>query len=174
MMSELPHPVNPEADPILDRWSWHLSHLAREEFTKFMLQEIANRVPAAMDRNGIAEIPPEQIQTFCFGEWQSVHAVDTCTRALLNVLNLNPGATLLNQPDLDAILLHGNIPDKWGHTSRCPFAPHSGPLDEPYLCGIWHDGDNHFVVIYICKHYWSILDPLHAQATVPPGMGSNV
>jgi hypothetical protein len=41
-----------------------------------------------------------------------------------------------------------------------PTKPHLGPLRALSLCGVWHNGADHFVVFYMCPEFWTIIDPL--------------
>ena len=73
------------------------------------------------------------------------------------------------------MLLRGTPPTTW--TSRHHFGPthaHIGPLHAPFLCGVWHNGHDHFVVFYICPDYWTILDPLNDNYTPSHDMLTNI
>jgi hypothetical protein len=50
----------------------------------------------------------------------------------------------------------------------------SQQLSIPTACGPWHDDEGHFLTLYICKDYWSLLDPLRDLPHPPPGMQSNL
>ena len=115
-----------------------------------------------------------QIAHFTFGVYQSVHDIHTCLNGLDKLINIHNSPPLLCQPDLDRILLHGLNPSSW--TSQRHFGltkPYLGPLHAPSLCGVWHNGADHFVVFYICSEFWTIIDPLHSFTSPTYSMTNN-
>jgi hypothetical protein len=42
------------------------------------------------------------------------------------------------------------------------------------MCGVWHNGANHFVVFYTCPEFWIIIDPLHSVTTPNPSIASSI
>ena len=35
-------------------------------------------------------------------------------------------------------------------------------------CEPWHDGAGHFLTFYLCKDYWSLMNPLKDRPNPPP------
>ena len=94
---------------------------------------------------------------------------------MFKILNIRPTSSFLSQPALDSILNHGHMPDEWKsqrHFGRDK--EHPGPLHIPCVTGIWHNGDNHFVVVYICPTYWTIIDPLYDHPNTRSTMNANI
>jgi hypothetical protein len=81
----------------------------------------------------------------------------------------------LSLPDLDQICINGLPPSTWtcprhfGSTQR-----YHDRLHAPTMCGVWHNGFNHFVVFYLCQDYKTIQDPQHCVTSPDPTMASNI
>jgi hypothetical protein len=42
------------------------------------------------------------------------------------------------------------------------------------MCGVWHNGANHFAVFYLCPEFWTIIDPLDSVTSPDPHIASNI
>jgi len=48
------------------------------------------------------------------------------------------------------------------------------PLHAPSLCGVWNNGNNPFVVFYICPDYWTIIDPIQNVTSPNPTLSDSI
>jgi hypothetical protein len=51
---------------------------------------------------------------------------------------------------------------------------HPGPLHTTFICEIWHNGADHFLVFYLCVDFLTIIDPLHNFTTPTTTMTNNL
>ena len=158
-----------DTNPILHMWGTNLTQLSRSEFTEFTQQQIRACLPPCPDINGIdSGINPHHVEHFCYGGWQSSWDIHECIAGMAKLLNIDPVMTFLSQPALDSILGRGEAPVEWSSSRHFGAdQEYPGPLHIPCTLGVWHNGSNHFVVVYICPTYWTILDPLHAPPPPP-------
>ena len=163
-------------DPLLRFWGTQLTTLSRIQFTNCTLKQIQDGTPPCVDTNGIIDgINPHHVEHFCYGKWQCSFDTGECMTGMFKILNIRPTSSFLSQPALDSILNHGHMPDEWKsqrHFGRDK--EHPGPLHIPRVTGIWHNGDNHFVVVYICPTYWTIIDPLYDHPNTRSTMNANI
>ena len=116
-----------------------------------------------------------QIEHFTYGAWQSTWDVDPCLIGILKLLGKYKPCQILLAQDLNNILRKGKAPDKW--TKERHFGKNRmflGPLHAPFICGPWYNGDGHFITFYLCKDYWTLLDPLYEDSSLEEIMHENV
>ncbi len=64
----------------------------------------------------------------------------------------------------------GESPTRWTCPGHFPPAGDANQLTIRTACRPWHDSGGHFLTLYICNDYWSLLDPLHDLPHPPVGM----
>jgi hypothetical protein len=42
------------------------------------------------------------------------------------------------------------------------------------MCGVWHNGADHFVVFYLYPEFWTIIDPPHNVTSPDPFIAFNI
>ena len=161
-------PTPSGTDPVLLSWCRHLLEYSPSTFTEFMSQQDRNNAYCD-DINNKRQIHAKQIIHYCHGCWQSDGDIETCMTALFRRLQINPKRAWLTQGNLDDIFKEGKPPNDWNLTRSFNLQT-PGPLHMPYITGIRHNGTTHFVVYYICPDFWTILDPLYAQAEFSPDL----
>ncbi len=90
------------------------------------------------------------------------------------LLRLDPSISLIQPLEAAQLLMMGESPTRWTRPWHSP--PRGDALQAyiPTAFGSWHDGEGHFLTLYICNYYWSLLDPLHDLPIPPLGMQTNL
>ena len=117
------------------------------------------------------ELHALQIEHYSYGAWQSTWEVDPCITGILKLLGKYSPCRMLSCFEVERILLDGVAPDRWKSSRK--FGRYHGPLHAPYICGAYCR-DFHFVTFYICKEYWTLLDPLYEHSSLKDDMHENV
>ena len=157
---------------MMRRWGEALSFMDRDTFTGFISEDVAADSSHHADINGCDDISALNVQHFYYGEFQSCHEIDLCLPAFSKLFKIDTYRNLLTNTDIDAIAA-GGIPSSWLQGTRFTSEEIRGPLDLPFLCGSWYNGSMHFVTLYICRQYWTILDPLQDHRQPPFGMSDD-
>jgi len=116
--------------------------------------------PPCMDVSSAVLLRPSQIQHYMYGGWQGTLEVQECLEGIFKLLLLNPPVSLLQQPESDQILIMGEALTKW---TRIRHFSNPEGFWTPHIhtaFGPWHDGAEQFLTFYLCKDYWSLLDPM--------------
>jgi len=67
------------------------------------------------------------------------------------------------------MFLLGEAPQRWTRDHHfLPRYSYRDPLGISTCCGPLHNGSDHFVTVYLCQEYWTILDPLYPTAASYP------
>ena len=118
----------------------------------------------------MALLRPSQIHHYVYGEWQGTLEIQECLDGIFSILELDPAISLLQQPEIDQILCLGEAPTRWTRSHHFPPSRVPTHATIPICCGPWHNGAGHFVTLYMCPEYWSILDTLENDLLEPPRM----
>jgi len=125
-----------------------------------------------MDSSSLALLKRSQIERYSYGAWQDTREIQDYMEGIFKILKKDSSISLLQQPELDQVLCLGEAPTRWKRPSHFP--PQEGTNNIIFLTcrGTWHNGDGHFVIVFLCNDYWSILDPLPNSA--PPSSRSRL
>ncbi len=156
--------------PAIQDWAHLIRTHTHEEFAALALLQEDHSCPPCRDISGAALILPSQIHRYVFGSWKDTLEVQDCLEGILRLLQLDPSISLLQQPVIDQILCLGEAPTRWTRSRHCPPPGEPTHTSIPTCCGPWHNDEGHFVKFYMCKSYWSILDPLEKDLLEPPRM----
>ena len=159
-------PVHPHNR--IAHWNQLLDSTAPEDFAAIVREMATYDSSIFPNINGKLAISLLSLQHYCFGEWQSSMELTLCLEAFAKLYNIDIySGHILHGTDVHS-LLRGTAIGQWSRRGRFTTDPAlSGPLDLPYITGLVHHS-NHFVVVYICREYWTGLDPLHDHPR-PPG-----
>jgi len=81
---------------------------------------------------------------------------------------------MLQPLEASQFVVLGEAPSRWIREQHFRVADSAQHPSIPAACGPWHDGAGHFLTLYICNDYWSLLDPLRDLPYPPSGMPSNL
>jgi len=162
----------PTDNPTLDLWQHAILLIYPLKLSQFSQnpKKKAGTSPC-LDPSRLPTLFIPKIAHFTHGEWQTLHDVHIYMQGLHKLLNIHLTPPLFSQPDLDQILINELPPSSW--TSPRQFGPtqrYIGPLHAPSMCGVWHNGNNHFVVIFICPGFWTIYNRHATERNTPPNL----
>ena len=136
---------------ILIVWQHAFLTLSPVKFSTFTRTQIQLEAPSCPNSSGHSELQHAHITAFTHGKYQSIHDIHTCHTGIYRTLNTHVSPPILSHPDLDNILLRGIPPTSWTPLHHFdPTHAHPGTLYATSLCGIWHNGNGHVVVFYLC------------------------
>ncbi len=72
------------------------------------------------------------------------------------------------------MLRTGEAPTRRTHSRHFLEREEGHQLHIPTVCGVWNNGQNHFLTFYLCADYWSIMDPLQDIPLPRPRMQANL
>ena len=151
-----PSPIHTLSD-----WTDILRSHSHTEFAEVVRSHTTASCHPCPDVSGVSDIALSDVLDFSFGSWQSDAWVALCLEGIFKILNLDPAISLLNQAEINQLLTRGDTPTRWRRQRHFHDADTDvTPARIPTCCGPWHNGADHFVTMYICPDYWTILDPL--------------
>ena len=159
-------PDSPSPSQAVKEWGARLLSQGKTEFTEYVAGLAAKDLTPHLDIDGMHYINPQNLQHFCFGEWQSITELDPCIRSITRLYNISTDGILMSNNDIPE-LRAGRPPPSWSTDPTFLNQTTPGPLHIPRCMGIMHHR-SHFTVIYICPQYWTILDPLYPLRSPPP------
>ncbi len=81
-------------------------------------------------------------------------------QGLFCLLHLEPSVSLLQHHELDHILCMGEASTRWTRPRHFPPRETNTHTAVYICCGPSHDEPGHFVILYMCVDYSTLLDPL--------------
>ncbi len=158
----------------INDWIHLLNTLTREEFATLVDSLTDDECTPCFDVSRFALLRPSQIKRYTCGNWQCDLDIHDCMEGIFRLLNLDPSISLMQQHEVLQLLRLGETPMRWSHQRH--FSDPNGDIltQIPTACGVWNNEEFHFVTVYICAEYWTILDPLLDLPTPPAGMQRNL
>ena len=105
------------------------------------------------DVSGFALLRPSQIKRYTYGNWQCDLDIQDCMEGIFRLLKLDPSISLMQQMEVQQLFRLGVAPTRWSHHGH--FSDPCGDILTQNLtaCGIWNNGEFHFITVYICAEY---------------------
>jgi hypothetical protein len=152
-------------------WALFLQPHTHEDFASLLALYEAHSCTPCGDASSTALIRPFRIKRYVYGEWQDTLEIQECMTDFFQILQMEPSISMLQYQELDQILYLGEAPTRWTRSSHFPSPGVTSPSPGfPTCCGPWHNGEGHFVILFMCADYWTILDPLTDYMPTPTRM----